>query len=141
MSAAASCRGAAEKESPPCLQCRSDTQNPGVETDLAAAKRSIGLGAKVAKVESANAYGLPAMAAAKADVPGARRTGHKKRTRGNTYSIADADDAHRPPVHKSLRNSRGLVDDGEKEEVEDEVEVGDDGDDSDDYGDLYMGSC
>jgi hypothetical protein len=33
MSAAASCRGAAEKESPPCLQCPSDTQNPGVETE------------------------------------------------------------------------------------------------------------
>ena len=47
MSAAASCKGAAEKESSPCLQCPSDTQNPGV-------KGSIGLCAKVAKVESGN---------------------------------------------------------------------------------------
>ena len=40
MSAAASCRGAAEKESPPCLQCRSDTQNPGVETEASCGRHT-----------------------------------------------------------------------------------------------------
>jgi len=40
MSAAASCRGAAEKESPPCLQCRSDTPNPGVETEASCGRHT-----------------------------------------------------------------------------------------------------
>ena len=101
----------------------------GVEfRSLVAAKGSIGLDAKVAKVETANAYGLPAMAAAKADVPGARRTGHKKRTRGNTFSIAGEEEEER--IRHNTKLLRVLA---RKELV--------DGDDSDDYGDLYMGPC
>ena len=40
MSATAPCKGTAEKESPPCIQCRYDTKNPGVETEASCARHT-----------------------------------------------------------------------------------------------------
>ena len=40
MSATSPCKGTAEKESPPCIQCRYDTKNPGVETEASCARHT-----------------------------------------------------------------------------------------------------
>ena len=40
MSATAPCKGTAEKESPPCFQCRYDTKNPGVETEASCGRHT-----------------------------------------------------------------------------------------------------